>query len=123
MKLFNSICAWFSGLLTKGKTMTDENTITDAAAPVTADDLQAALFTPPAAPVAEAQLTAPAEAAPVIEAAGPVVVEVPAVAKAAAAPAAAEPTELEKLEALIEKLELTTVKEVKAAIGFIRALV
>lgn len=43
--------------------------------------------------------------------------------QAPAVPAVAEPTELEKLEALIEKLELTTVKEVHAAIGFIRALV
>ncbi|WP_248769077.1 hypothetical protein [Pseudomonas sp. MWU12-2345] len=122
MKLFNSIRAWLAGQLVKGIVMTDENTTTDAA-PVTANDLQAALFTPPAAPVADVQLTAPVEAAPVIEAAAPAVVEVPAVAQAAAAPAAVKLTELEKLEALIEKLELTTVKEVKAAISFIRALV
>jgi hypothetical protein len=34
-----------------------------------------------------------------------------------------KPTELEKLEALIDKLELESVKEVKAAIAFIKALV
>jgi hypothetical protein len=36
---------------------------------------------------------------------------------------AVKPTELEKLEALIDKLELESVKEVKAAIAFIKALV
>lgn len=43
-------------------------------------------------------------------------------AAADSAPVTTKPTELEKLEELIEKLELETVKEVKAAIAFVKAL-
>ncbi|KAF1004212.1 MAG: hypothetical protein GAK36_00106 [Pseudomonas sp.] len=100
MKLFNSIRAWLAGQLVKGIAMTDENTVTDVTNAASGADLQGRLS------------IASTAVAPVVEAA-PVSV----------APTAIEPTELEKLEKLIEKLELTTVKEVKAAIGFIRALV
>lgn len=59
----------------------------------------------------------PADVAPAIP-----VMAVIAAAATAPAPVAIKATELQKLEDLIDKLELETVKEVKAAISFIRAL-
>jgi len=141
---FKSMFAWFAGLFTpEVKTMNLSASLTalivGATAQLTASEGATfasgnpavltvdanGLVTAVGAGSASIVATSTADAAQTASVTFTVTAAALAVAVAAvepAAPTAAEPTELEKLEALIEKLEVTTVKEVKAIIGYIRAL-
>lgn len=104
-----SIRAWFAGLFTKGKKMTDTvDTTADTSALATAADTSAQ-----SAAVVAATLDS--------STAAPAAVVVPVVAAAPVAAVPATKTEFEKLEELIEKYSLDSVEKVLAAIRFVRA--
>jgi hypothetical protein len=132
-----SIRAWFSGLFTKEtKPMTltallaslivggtTQLTASEASTFTSSDDTiltvdANGLVTAIAAGTATVTATSTADATQTATVDLTVTAIVPAVE-----PVTADTTVLEKLEALIEKLELETVKEVKAGIAFLKALV
>ena len=123
------INAWLSGLFKKGAEMSNLNPLDGS--PVDPLPAQAADQSAPESAALTAAVD-PALAATVTESRPILTDSIGAAAQAvSAAPAddavvkvqaPAGPSDLEKLESLIDKMELATLKDVRAAIAFIRAL-